>query len=40
MRYALKVTYDGTNYGGWQIQNNARTVQEELEQAARYSDAR
>ncbi len=34
MRYALKVTYDGTNYGGWQIQNNARTVQEELEQAA------
>ncbi len=33
MRYVLKVAYDGTNYGGWQIQNNAPTVQEVLNKA-------
>ena len=33
MRYALLVAYDGTNYGGWQIQKNAVTVQEKLTQA-------
>lgn len=34
MRYALLVSYDGTNYGGWQIQNNAPTIQAELQAAA------
>jgi tRNA pseudouridine38-40 synthase len=27
------IEYDGTNYGGWQRQNNAVTIQEELENA-------
>lgn len=30
MKFALLVCYDGTNYGGWQIQKNAVTVQEKL----------
>lgn len=34
MRYALLVSYDGTNYGGWQIQNNCVSVQSKMEEAA------
>lgn len=33
MRYALLIAYDGTDYGGWQIQKNAVTVQEKLTKA-------
>ena len=35
MRYALLIAYDGTNYGGWQIQKNAVTVQQKLTEALR-----
>ncbi len=31
-RFFIKLAYDGTNYHGWQIQQNAHTVQAELEQ--------
>lgn len=30
MRYALLLSYDGTHYGGWQIQKNTVTVQQKL----------
>ena len=33
MRYFIQLSYDGTNYHGWQVQQNARTVQEEVEKA-------
>ena len=35
MRFALVVEYDGTEFSGSQFQANARTVQGELERAAR-----
>ena len=34
MRYALLISYDGTAYGGWQIQNNCISVQSKMEEAA------
>lgn len=33
MRYAMLLSYDGTNYGGWQIQKNAVTVQQKITEA-------
>ena len=32
-RYFIYLSYDGSNYHGWQIQPNAKTVQETLEQS-------
>lgn len=32
-RYFIKLAYNGTNYHGWQIQDNSNTVQEELNKA-------
>lgn len=31
MRYKMTIAYDGTDYAGWQIQPDKRTVQEEIE---------
>lgn len=31
MRYFLDIAYQGTNYHGWQIQNNAHTLQAEIQ---------
>lgn len=36
MRYRIDFSYDGTNYNGYQLQPNLRTVQNELEKAASY----
>ena len=33
MRYKIRLSYDGSAFCGWQIQNNAQTVQGELENA-------
>lgn len=33
MRYFIDISYDGTHYHGWQIQNNAKTVQGVLNDA-------
>lgn len=30
MRYFLELTYKGTNFHGWQVQDNAKTIQREL----------
>ncbi|MDA1183969.1 MAG: tRNA pseudouridine(38-40) synthase TruA [Acidobacteria bacterium] len=35
MRLKLTIEYAGTRYSGWQIQNNARTVQGEIDRAIR-----
>ncbi|MEN0056897.1 MAG: tRNA pseudouridine(38-40) synthase TruA [Mucilaginibacter sp.] len=32
-RYFIELAYDGTNYHGWQVQQNAVSVQEELNKA-------
>jgi tRNA pseudouridine38-40 synthase len=34
-RFRLLIEYAGTRYSGWQIQNNARTVQGEIDRAVR-----
>ena len=34
MRYKIRLSYNGSAFCGWQIQNNARTIQGELEKAA------
>ena len=33
--WRLDVEYDGTRYRGWQVQSNARTIQGEMQTAAR-----
>ena len=33
MRFFFRVEYDGTGFGGWQVQPNAPSIQQELEQA-------
>jgi len=32
-RYKMTVSYDGTNYSGFQVQDNAKTIQGEIEKA-------
>src|SRR5262245_17040009 len=38
--FKVKLQYDGTNYHGWQIQHNARTIQGELTEALSLLDHR
>lgn len=33
MRYLIEIAYKGTNYHGWQIQNNANSIQATLQKA-------
>lgn len=33
LRYYIHLAYDGTGYSGWQLQKNAKTVQEQLNNA-------
>lgn len=40
MRYKMIFSYDGTLFNGYQIQPNKRTVQEELEKAATFINAK
>ena len=35
MNFKLTIKYDGSNFSGWQIQPNQRTVQNEIEVAIR-----
>ncbi len=35
MRYIIRLSYDGSAFCGWQIQNNDRTVQGDIEKALR-----
>jgi tRNA pseudouridine38-40 synthase len=35
VRFKLTIEYAGTRYSGWQIQKNARTIQGEIDRAAR-----
>jgi tRNA pseudouridine38-40 synthase len=39
-RFKLVIEYAGTRYSGWQIQNNARTVQGEIDRAVREATGR
>ena len=39
MRYLGKVSYLGTNFQGWQKQNNAQTIQGKLEEALQDIDS-
>lgn len=34
MRYAILLAYDGTEYGGWQMQKNSISIQQKVEEAA------
>jgi tRNA pseudouridine38-40 synthase len=36
MRYFIELAYDGSNYCGWQAQDNAATVQQQIEMALKY----
>lgn len=40
MRYKMIFSYDGTLFSGYQVQPKKRTVQEELEKAATYINAK
>lgn len=33
MRYFIEIAYDGTNYHGWQVQNNAVSIQTKINEA-------